>query len=121
MELLLEQTDGAAIITVMWKELDAHTAGDFRNRMAPVVQEHPQIILDLGPVHFLDSSGLGAILSLLKKVRSERGELRICNASSPVRKLFELVRFHRIVDIFNTREEAVRSLRAQAPSGQDGP
>ena len=109
-ELLLETTDGAVIVTLVRTELDARTAPGFREQMAPVIGEHMQIILDMGPVRFLDSSGLGAILSVLKKVRKGNGELRICNASKPVRRLFELVRFHRIVDILNTREEAIRSL-----------
>lgn len=110
-ELLLERTDGAVIVTLVQTELDARTATGFRQQMAAVIEEHTQVILDMGPVRFLDSSGLGAILSVLKKVRKGSGELRICNAAKPVRRLFELVRFHRIVDILNTREEAIRSLR----------
>ena len=112
MELDIERTGAAAVVTVLQTELDARAAGEFRKEMTPVIEDGVEVILDMGPVQFLDSSGLGAILSVLRKVRARNGELRICNASKPVRTLFELVRFHRIVDILNTREEAIRASQA---------
>ncbi|MBI3736649.1 STAS domain-containing protein, partial [Candidatus Sumerlaeota bacterium] len=57
----------------------------------------------------LDSSGLGAILSCLRKLNSVGGDLKLCAMSKPVHTLFELVRMHKIFEIFPTRDEAVRS------------
>ena len=60
-------------------------------------------------VTFVDSAGLGAILSLFRKLNAQGGELKLCSVAGPVRLLFQLVRFHRVFDIFNTRDEAIKA------------
>jgi len=69
------------------------------------------VILDLSEVQFVDSSGCGAILGYLRQLNSAGGDLKLCTVSKPVRSLFELVRLHRILDIFNTRDEAAKSYK----------
>jgi anti-sigma B factor antagonist len=64
-------------------------------------------VLDLGKVQFVDSSGLGAILSASRQLLETGGDLKICSLTPPVRVLFELVRMHRVFDVLNDREEAV--------------
>ena len=64
-------------------------------------------VLALPELKFLDSSGLGAILSCLRQLNASSGELKLCGMSKGVRALFELVRMHRIFDLYNTREEAI--------------
>jgi anti-sigma B factor antagonist len=75
--------------------------------MAPVVAEHTNVVLDMGELSFVDSSGLGAILSFTRQLASKGGELKLCNLQKPVRALVQLVRLHRVLDILNTRDEAV--------------
>jgi anti-sigma B factor antagonist len=63
----------------------------------------------LSEVGFIDSSGLGAILSCYRHLQFTNGDLRLCCLSEQVRTLFELVRMHRVFDIYGTREEAMAS------------
>lgn len=67
-------------------------------------------VLDMSQLQFVDSSGLGAILSCLRELNKRDGDLSLCGLTKPVRTLFELVRMHRVFEIFNTREEAIRAL-----------
>ena len=60
----------------------------------------------------MDSSGCGAILSYLRQLNTVGGDLKLCCINKPVRALFQLVRMHRIFDILNTREEAVKAYQA---------
>jgi anti-sigma B factor antagonist len=62
-------------------------------------------------VQFVDSAGIGAIISCLKTLSANGGDLKLCNVAKPVRGLFELVRLHRLLDILNTKEEAVRAFQ----------
>jgi anti-sigma B factor antagonist len=97
------------IVTVTFQDesLDAGSSKDFRDSIAPILEAHSKVVFDLTSLQFVDSSGLGAILSCLRKLNAEGGDLKLACVSKPVRTLFELVRMHKIFDIFNTREEAM--------------
>jgi anti-sigma B factor antagonist len=75
--------------------------------MAPVVESATKLVFDMSAVQFVDSSGLGAILSCLRQLNARGGDLKVFGLSKGVRALFELVRMHKVVEIHNTREEAI--------------
>ncbi len=89
--------------------LDASNTKEFKRDVAPVLESDPKLIFDLSKLQFVDSSGLGALLSCLRQLNSSGGDLKLCGMCKPVRALFELVRMHRIFEIFNTREEAIQA------------
>jgi anti-sigma B factor antagonist len=109
MDFSLETRGAVALVRVLGKKIDAANAADFKNDILPHIRGQKAVILDLGEVTFVDSSGLGAILSVLRSLTAENGNLRLCNMTKNVRMLFELVRMHRVFDIFVTPEEAVAS------------
>ena len=55
--------------------------------------------LDLSALTFLDSSGLGALISLHKTLRSRNGTLRLLKPASNVQQILELTRLHRVFEI----------------------
>jgi anti-sigma B factor antagonist len=109
MEIPVDKLDGVAVAAVPVDELDASNSGEFKRDIAPVLQAHTKLILDLSKLRFVDSSGLGAMLSCLRQLSAKGGDLKLCAMSKQVRALFELVRMHRIFDIYGTKEEAVRA------------
>ena len=91
------------------ESLDAYVTGEFKSEINALVgSADGHVVLDLGHVSFVDSSGLGAILSVMRLVRGRQKRLVVCLLTPQVRSLFELVRIHKVLDICNTREEAVR-------------
>ena len=96
--------------------LDASNAKEFSLGMGPILNEHKSIILDMSSLEFVDSSGLGALLSCLRQQNASDGSLALCAISKPVRTLFELVRIHRVFDIYNTCDEAVIAKADQTPT-----
>jgi anti-sigma B factor antagonist len=67
------------------------------------------IVLDLSKVVFIDSSGLGAILSILKRM-PKGSELIICGTTDPVTSMFKLTRLDRVFTMTRTVDEAVSAL-----------
>lgn len=112
MEIAAEKIGNVAVILVPVEELDASNAAEFKRDIAPMLQANSQTVIDLSRVRFVDSSGLGAMLSCLRQVSARSGDLKLCGMSKQVRATFELVRMNRIFDIFPTREEAVRACHA---------
>ena len=107
MESTIEKVNETVVLTIQYEALDAKSAKTFRQEFEQIREDGTQILLDLSNVEFVDSAGLGAIVAELKSLRSTGGDMKICNVHKTVRALFELVRMHRLVDIFNNREEAL--------------
>ena len=109
MEMAVEKMADVAVAVVPVEELDASNAAEFKRDMAPILQVQRELVLDLSRLRFVDSSGMGAILSCLRQLSAKGGDLKLCGMSRQVRSVFELVRMHRIFDIHATPEEAVEA------------
>lgn len=109
MTILFEHKEGVAVVNVNEQRLDAAKAKDFRRLVSPVLEENDSLVIDLSAVDFIDSSGLGAILSCLRKLNSKGGDVKLAGASDRVRDIFELVRFNHLFDVYNTVDEALSS------------
>ncbi len=107
MELYSEIIGDVVIVRVRGDHLDAGTVEDFKAAADQVLEKGLQVVFDLQTLNFIDSSGIGAIISCLRKINTRGGDLKLCGLSRPVRSLFELVRMHRIFDIFENSDEAV--------------
>ena len=106
MKEYLEELTGVVVLVLPGDNLDASNAKEFKQNMAPVLTQNRKMIFDMSKLNFVDSSGLGALLSCLRQLHAAGGDLKLFGLTRPVRALFELVRMHRIFDIYDTREEA---------------
>jgi anti-sigma B factor antagonist len=120
MEFVVDHIGDVAVAVLPVDELDASNAAEFKRDIAPVLEAHPQVVFDLSRLRFVDSSGLGAFLACLRQVHAKGGDLKLCGLSKPVRTVFELVRLHRIFEIFDTREEAVRAFAPERRGQERG-
>jgi anti-sigma B factor antagonist len=75
----------------------------------------PQVVLDLGSVHFVDSSGLGVVLGVLRRVRQAGGTLRVVVVESQVVGLFELLGLDTIIDVRPSVDDATSAAVVAAP------
>lgn len=86
--------------------LDGTKATLVRKEIDEIVSSGASVVLiDLQEVTFIDSSGLGALVSALKAVRAAGGKLFICSINAQVRMLFELTSMDRVFQIFANRDE----------------
>ena len=114
MEIVFDKVGAVAVAAVPVEELDASNAGEFKRDVAPLLEANTKLVLDLSRLRFVDSSGLGAFISCLRKLNAKGGDLRLCGMSKQVRAVFELVRMHRVFDICATSEEAVGAFEPKA-------
>ena len=111
MQFETEKIGDVTVVKVQTEVLDAGNAKEFRDGLSPILEEDIKIVFDMNQVNFLDSSGCGTILSCLRQLKTAGGDLKMFGLQQPVRTLFELIRLHRIIDIFNTRDEAINAYR----------
>jgi anti-sigma B factor antagonist len=85
-----------------------------------LLRDRCNIVLHLGEVGFIDSSGLGTLVRILTSTRQARGELKLCNVPEPIRKVLELSHLTKLFDTQESEEAAVAAFyrpgaRSEAP------
>ena len=99
MKLTSETGTTALTVHVMEDRIDAASAIQFKERMRDITQgSDTRVILDLGQVQFLDSSGLGAVVAVMKLLGPDR-KLELSSLTPTVQKVFRLTRMDSIFTI----------------------
>lgn len=92
---------------------DASAAAGFKESIRSLLQEgSAKYVVDLHEVDYIDSGGLGSLVSALRQTRSVEGDIRVSGLSGKVRSVFELTRLHRIFEVFDDSLQAVKSFNA---------
>ncbi len=110
MILKIEDKGAAVLIEVREERLDAHNSGELKTQMLNLFEEGKNnIVVDLHEVRFVDSSGLGALVSGFKNASARNGNLKLCGLQPQVKSMFELTRLHRVFEIFPGVEDTLAS------------
>jgi len=81
-------------------EIDAYTAPKLKEAVLPLVDKNePMIEVSLKDVEYMDSTGLGVFVGLLKSVRKQNGHLRLVDLSPRLQRLFSITGLSDIIDI----------------------
>jgi anti-sigma B factor antagonist len=70
-----------------------------------------KLILNLDGVNFIDSSGFGVFLSVMKTSNNNFGQFKICNITPEVMELFKLLQLHNVFEIYNDLDDCLKSFR----------
>lgn len=110
MNLKSEKINGYNVLFIKEERIDAHNSGELKEAILHLI-EHGEIniIVQLEQVRFIDSSGLGALLSGFKNAAARSGKLAIANMQQQVLSMFELTRLDRVFEIYADLNEAFDS------------
>ena len=98
---------GDLLIVELPENLVANNIKEFKKVVEPYIDTNPMIVLDFSNVGIVDSLGIGTILSILKRVKAQKGDLKLYNVDEDLVDLFRLMRLDRVFDIYETRQEAI--------------
>lgn len=106
MECIVEHKGVLAVVQCSGS-LDASTVAQFKEMIYPVVQAGAhRVILDAQRLLFIDSVGLGMLISLARKLREKGGEVKIASPSADVRSIFDITRLTRLFDLCESTDDA---------------
>lgn len=110
MNLKLEETGNVVVVVVKEERLDAHNSDHLKQELGRLFEEgRTSVVVDLKEVRFIDSSGLGALVSGFKNASSKQAALKLSSLQNQVKSMFELTRLHRVFDIYTTVDEAIEA------------
>ena len=91
---------GQLVITITQPKFDAASASEFKQRLDSTWQDtDANVAIDLGNVQFIDSSGVGALLSVQRRLPSTAEPVVLRNARPNVVSVIELLRLHRVFKV----------------------
>lgn len=108
MNLNLEKINDINILSIGDERIDAHNSNELKEYLLQMIERgEKRIIVQLQHVRFIDSSGLGALLSGHKNMAVRAGQFALTNIQPQVLSMFELTRLNRVFEIYTNIDEAL--------------
>jgi anti-anti-sigma factor len=105
LQIEIQSSEDRTLVTLSG-ELDAATANLLYDQLSDLeVEDVQHVVLDLAQVTFMDSTGLGVIVTEHKRLEHTKGSLTIFSPPSSVRRLFEITGLDGVLDIVPANEE----------------
>ena len=119
LDVTTEARNGLTLVT-LGGELDIYTVGSFRQDLETLDPASSQLVIDLTEVTLLDSSGLGALVSLLNRARAGQGQLGLICPHRRLRRVFEITGLRRAF-VFGDDLDGVLAALAEGSEGAPAP
>ncbi len=113
MQLETREMDQVLIVDLKEPELNHVICNEFQRRIMSLVDNGMiTLLLNLGSVQFLDSCGIGTLITIRNKLLKVKGAIARCNISERVQKVRDIAALHKVFDIYETEEDALADLAA---------
>lgn len=113
LQIKMIETQNDVTIIELLGDLDLGTLQEAKNCIDENLKKGSRrFLIDLGLVAYIDSSGLGFLMGSLKKVREEKGELKIAKLNAYLMGIFKLLNLHEVLEVYEDTESALRAFSA---------
>ena len=115
-ELSIREIDGVSIVKVSGKLILGEGVGALRSRLAILSKQgHKNIVLDLGGLTQLDSSGIGVLVASFATISNLGGKLKLLNVTARVKDLLLLTKLYTVFEVFEDEATALASFSSRSP------
>jgi len=104
--LRTEQIEDIFIIDIEG-EVDTYTSSKIKQDILKIVDQSAKIIISMEKVKFIDSTGLGILIGILKKVKEKEGEMIIVSPNSYINQIFEITGLFKVFKIVENSQQAI--------------
>ena len=115
MKVSTRQVDGITILDLSGRIVLGEGAIQVRDAVKELINKgQKQILLNLGDVNYIDSSGLGELVSAYTSVKNAGGELKLLGLTKKVHDLLQITKLYTVFDIKDDEASAVSAFSAKA-------
>jgi len=107
----VEKSGDVAVVLLPGETLEASNVNQFKRLLEPILKENARVVFDMSHLRFIDSTGYGLFISMLKRLQKKGGGLKTCCFTAPVENLFTLMGFDKLFGIFKSREDAIKAFK----------
>jgi anti-sigma B factor antagonist len=109
LEVNAREQDGINIVEVSGRVV-YETENDFRKAILDLISaDKVKIVLNLSKLSYINSSGLGILINLLKTSQNKGGDIKLAGLQGELRELFSITSLDQIFSIYPTEEEAIKA------------
>lgn len=113
-KVMPEAGAGICVVDPRLERLTAANATAFRDELIALLDRgEDRLLIDMGGVEFVDSSGVGAMVGVLKRI-GNRGEIAVCALTGNVEKMFRITRMDRVFAIYRDRAAGIAAMNEGA-------
>ena len=110
MDIQTERENGTLIAKAEGR-IDGVNARDFEEALKNAISgDDSTVIMDLEGLSYISSAGLRVILLIAKTLRKRNADLMLCSLSDPIREVFEISGFDKIIPVHGSREKALAAI-----------
>src|SRR6266513_3615993 len=111
----IRQVGGVTIVDISGRIVLGEESAALRDVVCDLLSKgHKKILFNLGDVNYIDSSGLGHLVSAFTSVRKREGELKLLNLSNNIQNLMQITRLYTVFEIIDNEAAAVKSFSQSA-------
>ncbi|HOT98440.1 MAG TPA: STAS domain-containing protein [bacterium] len=100
--------------------LDAHTAPMLEEAIQKLIDDQKvNILVDFKELNYISSAGLGVFMGFIEEVRSRNGDIKMCSMSPKIYRVFDLLGFPTIYQIFDKQDEAAAMFLKDSAAASD--
>lgn len=110
MKLSTKEISGIMILKMEGSMLGGPEASELNNALHKLIEaKKKKVVVDLGDVSLMNSSGLGMLIGGVTTMRNAGGDLKIAHATDKVQQVFKITKVHSVIEIHDTVKSAVES------------
>ena len=109
MDTKVRQVDGVTVLDLSGKITLGEASGKLRSAVQDALGSSKKILLNLADVNYIDSAGLGELVSAFTTVKNAGGELKLLNLTKKVRDLLVITKLLTVFDVKDNEQEAIHS------------
>lgn len=116
--IAVDQASANAVLRLVGV-LDAHTAPELEKALSDLLESGKlRVVLDFKGVDYVSSAGFGVLLGAIHGFRLEGGDIKVASLSEPIRRIFNMLGFQRVLDVCATVEMALDKFEAPASGSE---
>lgn len=109
--VIQEETKNKVAVITLEGEVDLYNAKELKDVLdAKIKSQQYEIVVNLAKVPFMDSSGIGTLVTAMYKLKKYHGDLKVCSVHGSVAKVFKLTGMESHLEVYDTEDAAIQSL-----------
>ena len=101
--------DGVLIVDCSGRLILGEESAVLRDTVKKLIHDHKRVVLNLGGVNYVDSGGLGTLVSLYTTAQNVGGAIKLANLTQRIGDLLQVTKLITVFEVFDSEEKAVQS------------